>query len=188
MRQVPSLPYRVRVAARFHPPHSLLGLAIRRRVGNAYDAETWYLVVAGVLLAALLVVVLAVQSIAGGAMPVGFWAGVGLVPFLVLAGLRRGYVVSVDEGRLEVRRGREHHVIDLRRVREVSVLDPHAYHRGDARDDDVIRFVNDRRHRLVRVAADEAVLVVGVPPAAEDLLTYLRPVAPKMPREAFAEA
>ena len=153
----------VRVDGRIHPPHSLLGLVLRRRFGAGYRAETIYLVTSVMLVTGALVIGFVASSLGFGALAgPGVLLAFGLA-IISFAGYRGRIEIVLTSERLRVNQGRVRLDVPFRAIRAVDVIDAVTYHRVEARRPGVHRFVNDYRDRLVRIQTDRATIVLGVP-------------------------
>lgn len=160
----------IKIPARFHPPHSLLGLLIRRKIGDAYRAETIYLVAVVSIGAVLIAVILTSASLAGGRVPAGWIWIAALYVGLAVIGFRRRIHIDIAPREVLIRQGNQRRRIRVRDVERYEEVDALAYHRREARDPSVECFVNDHRHDLFRIETRGDVLVLGIPPADAKVL------------------
>ena len=163
------------VPGRFHPPNSLVGLLIQRRIPNCYRAETTYLVVAVTIGCGVVALALAAASLAGvDVLPAAGFVALTSIG-VAFVGFSRSIRVELDGRQLTVRQGAVHCRVRLAEITFLTDLDLQDYHREDARDPKTTCFVNDFRHVLMRISTRETRIVVAVPaPDGERLRDEIR--------------
>lgn len=163
----------VYIPRRFHPPHSLLGRWLQRRLGDARQAEAvYYLVLTGIALGLVLLQYLTwavfEAPIRGNpslarAYGLGTFAVLGVVVGTCLVGWKPPIRVRVAGRALLIRQGRRLVRVPLQTIETVACIPALRYHRHERRYAATRSFVNRLEPELLLIRTCGGPVVLSLP-------------------------
>ncbi len=179
------LPHTFHVPARFHPAYSLLGRGLRRLVGDARQAEAFFLVALSMLALGLLLAQFfawmllkpVIQAAPAGPVAVTFWIGqVGAVVLCLstcVVGFAPAIVVTATPSGLLLRRGDHERELRYEAITATASITALAYHRHYGRYAATQAFVNRMTPRVLLLHTPEAPVALGLLPEDHAALLHL---------------
>ena len=183
----------LRAPARFNPGYSILGRALRKRMLDARQAGTCFLIV----LSSLVLVLAAAQFLAWtylepaiaaaprGNTALGFWTGqiaaVLLLFFTAVLGRAPSVRITLHNESMELCQGARTASVDFSEIMAVHSAGALSYHREHGPYADVQPFISGMPPSVLVVLTTRAVFGVGLPPPEHEyLLSVLREHSPKV--------
>lgn len=170
-----------RIPGRFHPPSSLLGRILLRRLRDPLRAEAWYLLGAGAIAVALILGYFLGGAIAGrapsGGDPTLRWTlALGAAAVLLLTagyGRQDPIVVRVEPAAVTVEQSGEATRVPIDAIRRAERVSARTYHRHHRKYARVRRFVNRPPETVLLLHADRGPVALGLTPEDQRALCRL---------------
>ncbi len=173
------------VPPRFHAAYSLLGRGLRRLLGDARQAEAWFLIALSMLGLGLLLAQYfawvwlqsAILATPGGSVAAAFWlaqlGGLALCVTTCIIGFTPAVTVTMTPAGVHLRRGRHEHVLRYDAITSAESIPALLYHRHYGQYAATQAFINRMTPRVLLLHTPDAPVALGLLPDDHDAVRHL---------------